>query len=300
MSGGTGGPEVWRSAEFETELRRWVADVAGPATAIEQVKVRPWAAVWRVHTRAGVLYAKQNCSGQSFEAALLATLAEVAPAYVVRPVAVDLERGLLLTPDRGRVFAETVAADDLEAWCRLVRRAMQLARELQPHTARLTAAGLTDCRVPPGLTETVGALRADVAALGLRDTFVHNDLHERNAFDLPQGLVFFDVADAVLGHPLSGLLIPLDVLAHHLGGAGPEDPRLRRVADAALEVWSDVAPASELRRALPAALGLGRLCRAESWARIIPDFSGEALDEYGTADAEWWGRVADPPPVRFA
>ena len=38
-------------------------------------------------------------------------------------------------------------------------------------------------------------------------------------------------------------------------------------ADAGLEVWSDVAPAAELRAALPAALQLGRLGRVVTWAR---------------------------------
>jgi hypothetical protein len=112
--------------------------------------------------------------------------------------------------------------------------------------------------------------------------------------------VFFDFADAVIGHPLSGLMVPLGVLAHHLGGAGPDDPRLRWVADAGLEVWSDVAPMRELRRALPAALRLGALCRAESWARIIADVGREALAEHGNADVQWWGRLDDPAPVRFA
>ena len=40
------------------------------------------------------------------------------------------------------------------------------------------------------------------------------------------------------------------------------------MADAALEVWGDVVPVAALRAALPSALRLGRLGRAESWLRV--------------------------------
>jgi len=103
----------------------------------------------------------------------------------------------------------------------------------------------------------------------------------------------------VLAHPLSGLLVPLNMLADRLGDPGPHDPRLQRVADAALEVWSDLAPMRELRSALPAALRLGRVGRAESWARVAPDLRGQDADDYGTAAASWLARLPDPVPVRF-
>jgi hypothetical protein len=72
------------------------------------------------------------------------------------------------------------------------------------------------------------------------------------------------------------------------------------VADAGLEVWSDLVPPRELRSALPAALRLGRLGRAESWSRVVPDFTDEALEEFGNAAEEWLDRLTDPVPVRFA
>ncbi|MGZ5404910.1 MAG: hypothetical protein ACXWDL_09705 [Nocardioides sp.] len=290
---------AWSGPEFRDALRDWVEDVAGPVIAMEPAKLRPWATVWRVRTEDGLLYAKQNCPGQSFEAALLAVLSEIAPSYVVPVTAVDTERGLLLTPDQGQVFGESVAADDLDSWCRLVARAMELARVVMPHAELLQASGLTTCRVPTQVAEHVRPCLEAVATLDLPDTLVHNDLHEHNAFDRPGGLIFFDFADAVLAHPLAGLLIPLEVLADRFGEPGPHDPRLQRVADAGLEVWSDLAPIRELRSALPAALRLGRLGRAESWARVAPDFTGQDAADWGGAAAAWLARLPDPVPVRF-
>lgn len=283
------------------DVARWVGEQVGGEVVVELAKLRPWAVVWQATDDVGrSWWAKQNCPGQGFEAELLAVLARLAPSYVVPVTVADVDRGLLLTPDQGPVFADTVGPDDLDAWARLVQRAMELARATADHGAELLATGLTGCRVPDHVAARVARDRDEVGSADLPDTVVHNDLHEHNAFDDPDGLRFFDFADAVWDHPLAGLLVPLNVLAAHLGDPGPADPRLRRVADAALEVWTDVAPLPELRRALPAALRLGRLGRAESWARIEPHLDAGDLEDFGGAAAAWLGRLGDPVPVTFA
>jgi hypothetical protein len=282
------------------EVAQWAGEQVGVEVTVELGKVRPWALIWQVTSDDGSWWAKQNCPGQAFEAELMAVLARLAPSYVVPVTAVEPQRGLLLTPDQGPVFGDAVADDDLDAWVRLVQRAMELARLTSEDGAELLATGLTGCRVPEAVAGRVADLRVELDGLGLPPTLVHNDLHEQNAFDRPDGLLFFDFADAVWEHPLSGLLVPLNMLAAHLGDPGPDDPRLRRVADAALEVWSDLAPLPELRRALPAALALGRLGRAESWARVEPHLAAEHVDDFGGAAAAWLDRLDDPVPVAFA
>lgn len=293
------GPPMTEWAASAAEVAEWcVAHVGGPVK-VTQSKVRPWAVVWQVDTSDGTWWAKQNCPGQAFEAGLVHVLSRIAPAYVLPVTATAPERGLLLTPDQGPVFAESVADDDLDAWTRLVQRAMELSRLAEGHGSELLATGLSGCRVPDRLAPTVRVLEEDVAVLGLPDALVHNDLHEHNAFDRPEGLRFFDFADAVWSHPLSGLLVPLNVLRARLDAPGPDDARLRRVADAGLEVWTDEASLAELRRALPAALRLGCLGRAESWARIEPHLASGDLEEYGGAADAWWNRVSEPSPVLF-
>ena len=135
-----------------------------------------------------------------------------------------------------------------------------------------------------------------VAALGLPLTLNHNDLHENNVFDVEGRLRFFDFGDSLLTEPLGVLLIPLNILGEKLEADG-DDPRLWRVADAALEVWSDLVPAAELRAALPAALQLGRLGRVESWVRCQPSLSDEQLAEWGPVAATWLGTLDADPPV---
>lgn len=299
----------WRSDAFRSELRHWVAGVVGEPSSLEPVKTRAWATVWRAETPSGVFYAKQNCAGQSFEAALVVALNDLAARHVVPVAGADLGRGLFLTPDQG----EPLGDGTVEDWCRVVAAGAQLQLEVARYADRLVGAGLTvlapgDCpayaerrlaelELPqpmPAALDDVRRWSDQVAGLGLPLTLCHNDLHGRNVFDRGE-LRFFDFADALVTEPLAALLVPLNVLMHQLGTT-PDDPRLRRVADAGLEVWTEHAPLTELRAVLPAALQLARLARVESWLRCVAPMDDDELAEWGDAPAAWLATLGEPVP----
>ncbi len=315
----------WPTEEFREELRAWCESHVGPLTSMEQRKLRGWATVWRVTTAEGCWFAKQNCPGQIFEQPLMSVLARLAPHRMV-PVEAEGD-GFLLTRDQGPTLLQT-AGGELETWVRLAREAALLQRELVPHRSELLAAGLTELtpheapdylaarvdqyaalavddprRLRPEVADRLRAHLPDVrrgaeqvAALGLPLTLNHNDLHENNVCDVDGRLMFFDFGDALATEPLGILLITLNVLAEKLG-ADRDDARLWRVADAALEVWSDLVPAKQLRQALPAALQLGRLGRVESWVRCQPSLPDHELAEWGPAAAAWLATLDADPPV---
>lgn len=319
----------WSGPAFREELRSWVAGVVGEPTSLEPVKVRAWATVWRAETDSGVFYAKQNCSTQAYEAAVVVALNDLAARHVVPLEGVDLGRGLFLTPDLGPTLGDT-AGNDIDAWCRVAGSGAQLQLEVARYTERLVASGLTTLAPgdavgyveeqldgfaalpddsPRALSpERRAAVRAllpevarwadEVAALGLPLTLCHNDLHGQNVFDVGGELRFFDFADALVTEPLAALLIPLHLLGRAIE-AGPEDPRLHRVADSALEVWTDYAPMAELRAALPAALQLARLARVESWIRCTAPMNAAELADWGSVAGEWLASLAEAPPVRY-
>ncbi|WP_296602997.1 phosphotransferase [Nocardioides sp.] len=320
--------ERWAGERFRAELRTWVSGAVGEPTSLEPVKQRPWATVWRVETGAGVFYAKQNCSTQSYEAAVVLALNDLAARHVVPLAAVDTTRGLFLTPDLGTPLGEAAADDDVDLWCRVVAAGAQLQLEVARYVERLVRAGLTtlapgDCvgyvhqqlaafaalpeddpRAMPADQQAavraalpqVSAWADQVAALRLPLTLCHNDLHGHNVFEVGGELRFFDFADAMVTEPMAALLVPLNVLAHRRGLA-PDDPRLARVADAALEVWSEYAPLAELRAALPAALQLARLARTESWIRCTAAMNDAELGEWGDSAAYWLGSLVMAPPI---
>lgn len=319
--------DYWGSEAFSAELRAWVAEQVGAVHTMRLTRLRPWSTVWRVATDAGSFFAKQNCLTQAAETAVIEVAAAVAPARVVPLAAVDLDRGLVLTEECG----EELPADPSEdAWAAVVREGALLQRELAPAVDQLVGAGvelLTEAdagdyfaarveqvaarqpgdplRLAPGeaqrlrgLTGVVRRRAEQVAALGLPTTLNHNDLHTRNVRRDGERLRYFDFGDAVVSGPLQALLVPLNVAATQWS-ANPDDPRLRRVADAALEVWSDLAPMPALRAALPAALTLGRLARAESWVRVAASLSPDEAAEHGGAVPGWLATVGGAELISF-
>jgi hypothetical protein len=318
---------VWHSPDFVAELEEWCRSVLLEEVILDEVKIRSWSAVWRVVTPGGTYYAKQNCPGQSFEAALMSVLSGLSDR-VVPVTAIDADRGFLMTPDQGPVLREAVG-DSEETWCAVAREASLLQREVAPHVAALEAAGARRlgaaeaptyvatrleqyAALPAGDPRGLDRAAADrlraalpeverwseqVLALGLPVTLNHSDLHSNNVFAHRDQMVFFDFGDAVLSDPLAVLLATLSSMRFHLD-CGPDDPRLAKVAESAIEVWTDLVPAAELREALGASLQLGKLARSESWARCLTTLTDEEMAEAGDSAAYWVLGVTEPPPMR--
>jgi hypothetical protein len=314
---------VWETAAFADEMRSWCSGVLDRDVQLEVQKIRGWSAVWGVTDGREVWFAKQNCPGQLFEATLLDVLSRLSDR-VVPVTAVDPERGFLLTPDQGSVLADT-DGDPVEQSCAVAREGALLQRELAPHLAQLEGAGLL--RLGPAEATTYVATRteqyaalaegdprrldADAAArlrtrlpeveawadrllrLGLPLTLVHNDLHGHNVFPAGGRMRFFDFGDAVLGDPLSVLLVVVRSLMFRLE-CEPDDPRLTRVSEAALEPWSDLASLADLRQALDAGLQLGKLARAESWARCLRNLTDAETAAFGDAGTYWLQAIEAP------
>lgn len=135
----------WRhTAERWTrdELARQGVTVTG---RIEQPRIRPWSTQLTVPTDAGRLWFKANCASMSFEPALQVALARLAPDDVDEPFAVDVERGWMLTLDRGTTLGDA-SEPGAHDWRRVLRGAAALQRVAADHGPTLIAAGLPDCR----------------------------------------------------------------------------------------------------------------------------------------------------------
>jgi Ser/Thr protein kinase RdoA (MazF antagonist) len=222
------------------------------------------------------------------------------------------------------VLADT-DGDPVEQSCAVAREGALLQREVAPHVAHLEGAGLR--RLGPAEATTYVATRteqyaalaegdprrldADAAArlrarlneveawadrllgLGLPLTLVHNDLHGHNVFSVGGRMRFFDFGDAMLGDPLSVLLVVVRSLMFRLE-CEPDDPRLTRVSEAALEPWTDLAPLPDLREALDAGLQLGKLARAESWVRCLRNLTDAETVDFGDAGTYWLQAIEAP------
>lgn len=330
-------PARWTDPGWLATATGWAADrLAERGTRVvgrTHPHVRPWSTVLRLETTDGVVWLKAPGDGARAEVALLAVLAELDVPHTPRPVAHDVDLGLLLLPDAGPVSRTVhggatppdVMADHLGAYA-------GLQRSLEPHADRLVGLGVEDLRpalMPQVLAETIERLRverppgrlddddaqalvallpayaeacAELAAGGVRPTLQHDDLHDNN-IAVP-GPVFLDWGDACVGHPFGTLLATLRSVMHH-HGLGPDDPALHRIADAYTEAWTDVAPRPQLRRWALLALRVGPLTRSLSYRRALTGVEESAWAEDGDALPGWLLELLEPglplrPPLLAA
>ncbi|MDX6307868.1 MAG: hypothetical protein QOI06_914 [Nocardioidaceae bacterium] len=325
-------PTIWNSQPWRDEVEAWIRDsvtaagheLTGP---VEQVRVRMWSTQLTVKTTAGLVWFKENHPGQRAEAAVVDELARLAPDHVVKPLAAERSRGWLLTPDHGRTLA-TLASIDEDTWCRVVAEFADLQRRVADHREELMNAGLLPLlpemaaeyiedqiarmrglapgdlayvgpelaervlRALPAVGETARRLAAAAPPVASLD---HNDLHQNNVF-IPHAdettLRFFDFGDAFWAHPFTTLSVPVGVLCRDWK-TEPHDPRIVRVVDSYLEVWSDLGQPAELREAARLAQEMYPVHRFESWRRIL---EGSPRDEHPDVSETleyWLGRLAD-------
>ena len=195
----------------------------------------------------------------------------------------------------------------------------QLQRDLAPHTDRLLALGVDDMRaaVMPsrfeealeavggyverhgtvadratfmqlaGLGETVASWCDRLAALPGPPSIDHNDLHPGNVFLTGAGGAararFYDWGDSVVAHPFSSMFMALGFVRFRVLDADLDDPRMLRLRDAYLEVFSDLAPHAELVEALELACRLSRITRALVWDRAVRALGQDPDEEFASA-----------------
>lgn len=321
----------WASPEWRAEVLAWIDDaLAAHGIArtgeVEQPRLRMWATSLTVPTDRGRFWFKENCPGQAFEAGLVDVLARLVPDQVVPPLAVQVGRGWMLSPDHGAVLGSLDRTDEA-MWTRVVTEYADLQRATVDHRDELVGAGLDPVlpagaadhlahrldalgalpvghprRIEPALNKRLNRGLPRLAELGtlLADGPVpcaldHNDLHHNNAFLPVAGetrLRFFDFGDAVWAHPFGSMRVTLNVITDEWK-VGDDDPAVRRIVDAYLERWSDLAPVAELRPLFDAALVLARLHRFVSWERCLVDVRPEEMGDWGESPVMWLERLAE-------
>ena len=250
---------LWTQPAWLQDARTWIAEnlayqgipVTGP---VEQVHVRPWSTILRAPIPESAIYFKAAIPLLAREPGLTQALYRLQPGCIFPVLAVDLERGWMLTPDGGpalRAYLKTPAD--------LVR-----VEALMPIFARLqidTIAHLDDLapHVPfdrrldrlPGLFEDLlddkAAMRIDqemgltagqftrlrallprftdmcarLAAYRIPPALHHDDFHDANVHYVDSGegahYIISDWGECCLAHPFFSMLICLRSLGERAG-----------------------------------------------------------------------------------
>lgn len=289
----------WSDPAWRAEAERWIgARIADaglePAGAVEDERIRPWAAVLRVPTTGGLLYFKANAPDLAHEAAVTRVLARRRPDLLPEIVAADEESGWMLLRDAGTQLSSRLERDpDLRYWLEALPHYAQLqidaaadadelaalfplARRLATmpgHYTELVAAtdalrvgrsdGLSaeEYRRLREAEPSVQAWHGELAAASVPESIQNDDFTHGSIFLDGSGYRFLDWGDACVSHPFFTLTVTMRVV-EWVHGLPPGSPEVERVRDAYLEPWISFESRATLTRLADTARRLGQLCRA--------------------------------------
>ena len=331
---GTTGVSTWQDDAWRSAALAWATErLADRGIAVvgepEQPHLRAWSTAFRLPVDGPVtgaaVWLKSVGPGSAQEPPLVGALGKWAPEHVLVPLAVDLERRLMLLPDGGATLRAAGGASSVEAWEAMLRDYARLQVELVPRAGEMVRLGVPDLRPerlpelvpdlldddefqlrgrPDGLTEEVrdrlraglgeyGELCRRLADSGIPATLQHDDLHDANVFVSDGRRRFFDWGDASVAHPFLSLRVPLRVAGQALGVPNG-DPVLFRLRDAYLEPWSSYARPALLRGLVRVALRVSPLSRAMTWRRILRGVHPAERTEWQTAVPWWTAEYLEP------
>lgn len=318
--------EVVGRTDWQTEVEAWVAlsltaaglRQRGPA---ERRRTRPWSTQLVFPTDAGMVWFKANAPDLAFEPALVQVLARLAPDRVDNPLAVDPERGWMLTRGRGPTLADR-HEPTLAEWCEIAQEAADLQRRVAGFRDQVVATGVADCspatvperfdrlidryarldathpsHVDPETRRRIEAVRpavvdavATLQASPLPVTLDHGDLHPGNVFVVDGGFRLFDFGDAQWA-------AALEILGATWGWLVQRTPHpWRTVFDAYAEVWSDLVTAAEFEELLAAAMSTLPVNRSLTWWGAIRGATDGELAEWGDAPLSQLSHVLESWP----
>jgi hypothetical protein len=309
--------QTWATPEWRAGIDGWIEQrLAARGICIigeiEQPHLYPWSTVLRLPTSEGIVYCKATLTGFQHEPRLTAALACWRPNLMPDVLAIDDERGWMLTRDAGPMLRTITQADpsNLAPWLEILPRYAEFQIEMIPRAGELLSLGAPDYRVatlsdhlrlmladeaairigpPYGLTDdeierlqslvtTVAERCGELAGFGIPDTIDHGDLHDGNVFIGGERVTLADWGDAVVTHPFFTLGITLRAAAYF--ASLPEDaPPILAMRDAYLEPWQRIASSTDLLPAFQLAYRLSILASARNWHEVVVRLSGEARQQ---------------------
>ena len=314
----------WEEPEWLESATAWIhAQLAARGlhiiTPVEILHQRPWSAFVRVATNAGTAYFKAPAPAFKYEAALTQALARWRPDCTVPILAVDLDRGWLLTADAGPTLRSAdQSAGQIEHWLKVLPLYVELQLEMVDRVPELLRLGMPDRRLTTlphlytrlmdetdslrvgqdvGLTPEeyrrlqdlrtrVAAMCEQLAAYELPETLTHEEVHDANVLVNNDRYIFTDWSDSSIAHPFFTMLVTLRAAAHRLKLA-EDGPELIRVRDAYLEPWTKFEPRGKLMAAFALAYRLAMVNRALSWHTGLASLAQRHKQPYADSVPGW-------------
>jgi hypothetical protein len=280
------------------ELERQDIYVTG---LIEQPDVGLSSTVLRVPSTAGDIYFKACGPGFAHEPTLTESLWRWRPDCMPQVLAVEAQRGWMLTPDLGTALRSIIQPTRvLQHWRQVLPIYAEVQIDLVSRINEILELGGLDRRLTmlpdhyeqlltdtealrighsDGLsTEEYRSLRQfapkframceQLAGYRIPETLHHEDFHDANIFIRNSHYTFADWGESGVAHPFFTLLVTSRVIAWRLKLA-EDDPELVNLRDIYLEPWAPYESRENLIAAFKLAYRVGMVCRALTWRRVL-------------------------------
>jgi hypothetical protein len=313
----------WDEPGWFEQASTWIDDQLAASKRkktgpIELVHQRLWSTFMRVETDKGTVCFKAPAP-PFYEAPLTQALSIWRPDCTVPLLAVDLDRGWLLSADAGDTFRSVgQSLDQVAHWLKALPLYAELQIGMAEKVPEILSFGVADRRLAilpdlySQLLEETENLRVglefgltaeefrrllnlrpqfldwcvELASFGLPETLTHEEIHENNVL-VSNGRYFFtDWSDSSVAHPFFTLIVTLRATAHwlKLDEFGPEMMRMR---DVYMEPWTRFVTREKLLSAFTLAYRLGMANRALSWNQSIGSLTGEQKEPYFDSVPGW-------------
>jgi len=304
------------STWIHDELERQDIYVNGP---IDQPYEGLSSTVLRVPSTAGDIYFKACGPGFTHEPALTDSLWRWRPDCMPPVLAVDIQRGWMLTPDLGTSLRSiNQPTRVLQHWRRVLPLYAEVQIEFADRINEILELGGLDRRLAK-LPDQYEQLLTDTDALrlghpeglsieeyqGLRqfapeframceklarycipETLNHEDFHDANIFLRNSHYTFADWGESGVAHPFFTLLVTSRVIAWRLK-LTEDAPELVELRDIYLEPWTRYESRENLIAAFKLAYRVGMVCRAMTWQRILAGVEEPVKAEDAEAVLGW-------------
>ena len=293
----------------------WIEATLPQTERVDQYATWSVSSLLRVETAAGRYYFKAAPTIFGHEAVVTEMLAKRFPDAIPRPLAIDGERGWMLTADFGDQLVATMEAPywegSLDALASLQRRSVASVefllesgcqdrgpRMLQSQVEELASEGSE--WLPDALVQRLRAglsrfhdLCEEVASAPIPNTLVHGDLHADNIVISDGGYLIFDWTDACIAHPF----IDAATFLRYAERASIDQATCERWRDHYLRGWEELASYEVTSRLFELVEPLAAMHQVITYRWLLDSLDPSERWQFGSAMEDWLTRALAGPEL---
>ena len=293
----------------------WIEATLPDTERVDQYATWSVSSLLRIETAAGRYYFKAAPTIFRHEAVVTEMLAQRFPDAIPRPLAIDGERGWMLTADFGDDLVATMEpphwVGSLDALASLQRRSVASVASLLEFGCQDRRPGMLKSQVeelasegsewlPDALVQRLRAglsrfhdLCEEVASAPIPDTLVHGDLHADNIVVSDGGYLIFDWTDACIAHPF----IDAATFLRYAERASIDRATCERWRDHYLRGWEELAPYEVTSRLFELVEPLAAMHQVITYRWLLDSLDPSERWQFGGAMEDWLTRALAGPEL---